>query len=270
MKTISIVVFCMLTISLYAKPNVTFYQEYADRGFALYADNHEVSPVYVQFDFVLRNLQVEDKYKRYYVIPPKSVKHKITSLVVINALDDYSFTYTAETNFGDPNHTNYDAVFQYYLPFKKGASSKIIEGYNGSSSHHNTYAIDFEMPVGTEIHAARSGIVVSVEQSNSKSCETKTCEKNKNYILVYHSDGTFAEYSHIKQNGSLVKRGDIVEKGKPIGYSGNVGWSSSPHLHFEVYLPQQYSKRTLKTNFLTGDGSDYSLLAENVRYTRNY
>ncbi|PKA83340.1 peptidase M23-like protein [Ulvibacter sp. MAR_2010_11] len=270
MKTICIVFFCLMNISLYAKPNVTYYQEYEALGFALYADNHEICPVYVQFDFTLRNLRVENKSKAYFVIPPKSVRFKITNLLVVSPLEDFSFTYIANTNFGNPEDSDYDGVFQYYLPFKKGEAYKVKQGYEGAFSHLDTYAIDFDMPEGTEIYAARGGMVVNVEQSHEKSCKTEACAKDNNFILIYHNDGTFAEYSHIKHNGSLVKKGDMVKIGQAIGYSGNVGWSDGPHLHFEVYLPKPFQKERLKTNFLTGDGSDYSILAEYMQYTRDY
>jgi murein DD-endopeptidase MepM/ murein hydrolase activator NlpD len=68
------------------------------------------------------------------------------------------------------------------------------------------------MPIGTEVYSIRAGVIISVVQDNNKTCETKDCAKFNNYILVYHSDGTFSEYSHLKQQGAVVKVRDSIEK----------------------------------------------------------
>jgi len=93
------------------------------------------------------------------------------------------------------------------------------------------------MPENTDVLAARDGIVIQVVQNNTEGCPKEECKKFGNYILVYHPDGTFAEYVHIKFNGSKVKEGDSIKKGDIIGYSGNTGWSAGPHLHFDCFLP---------------------------------
>ncbi len=53
-----------------------------------------------------------------------------------------------------------------------------------------------------------------------------------NYIVVLHPNGTQTLYAHLQK--SIVLQGGRVEKGQVIGYSGNTGKSTGPHLHFEV------------------------------------
>ena len=270
MKSALILFFCFISSLLYADPDIKFYYEYGPTGYTMYADNFEVCPVTVEIDFMLLNLELVDGRSKFHVVPPRTTKHKLVDLRTINPVYDYSFQYTTKTYFGDPGHSKFDAVFQYYLPFKQGGSYRVKQGYFGSFSHNNSYAIDFEMPEGTEIYSARSGIVVDVVQDNDRSCSSSECAIYNNYVLIYHPDGTFAEYANIKKNGARVSKGDIVNRGQLLAYSGNVGWTTGPQLHFEVFLMQRNKRQSFKTNFLYGDGSDYSLLVENQRYSRFY
>jgi murein DD-endopeptidase MepM/ murein hydrolase activator NlpD len=54
-------------------------------------------------------------------------------------------------------------------------------------------------------------------------------------VIIKHADGTFADYHHLKSGSALVKLGDQVKVGQPIGLSGNTGYSTKPHLHFAVF-----------------------------------
>jgi len=146
----------------------------------------------------------------------------------------------------------------------------INQGYMGKSTHKGINALDFSMPLGTEILAVRSGVVVKVIQSNDKSCIQKECVKFNNLIIIYHKDGTFAEYVHIKKNGSKVKVGDLVTQDQLIGLSGNVGRTTGPHLHLEIFLQHIDKRNTLKTKFLTDEGSIPQFLREKETYSRKY
>lgn len=126
----------------------------------------------------------------------------------------------------------YDASRDYLLPYEHGQDRFLIQGYNGPFSHSG-YELDFVMPVGSLVLAARSGIVVSVVDSESARCPfSKDCQNN--YVLIDHLDGTWGEYLHIQQDGACVAIGESVEQGDAIALSGNVGISLLPHLHFAV------------------------------------
>ena len=58
-----------------------------------------------------------------------------------------------------------------------------------------------------------------------------------NLIIIYHGDGYMTHYGHNQNN--LVSSLDIVKRGDVIGYVGNTGISSGPHLHFEI---RRYNK----------------------------
>lgn len=89
------------------------------------------------------------------------------------------------------------------------------------------------MPIGTEILAARPGVVTEVEQSYS------TVGLRGNYILIRHNDGSVAGYFHIQHHGALAKVGDSIRQGQPIALSGMTGQTTLPHLHFVVFNSEQ-------------------------------
>lgn len=86
---------------------------------------------------------------------------------------------------------------------------------------HN--GIDISAPVGTDVHAADSGVVVSAgPQDNGYGV----------VVEISHGDGRTTFYAH--NSSVLVKAGDLVYRGQHIAESGNTGRSTGPHLHFET------------------------------------
>ena len=127
------------------------------------------------------------------------------------------------------------------LPFCKGKSYKIVQGFNGQYSHHtdySRYAIDFGLQTNDTICAADDGFVVGVIKDYTIGGNDKRLQEFANYITLYHPhSGLYTQYAHLKYNGSLVKVGDIVKQGQAIGLSGMTGFTSKAHLHFNVLIP---------------------------------
>jgi murein DD-endopeptidase MepM/ murein hydrolase activator NlpD len=134
----------------------------------------------------------------------------------------------------------HDDEFLYQLPFAIGKRYPLVQGFGGGWSHRGAsrYAVDFAMPVGTAVHAARPGIVVQTVAHNDKGGASRRYAAYANFIVVLHADGTTGEYHHLKKGGVKVNVGEEVKVGELIGYSGNTGFSSLPHLHFAVYRPK--------------------------------
>jgi murein DD-endopeptidase MepM/ murein hydrolase activator NlpD len=84
--------------------------------------------------------------------------------------------------------------------------------------------------------AARPGIVVAVNAAAQDGGITPEFldDKRANFVLVLHGDGTLGEYMHLSPSGVEVVPGQRVARGQEIGLSGNTGFSSTPHLHFQV------------------------------------
>jgi murein DD-endopeptidase MepM/ murein hydrolase activator NlpD len=86
-------------------------------------------------------------------------------------------------------------------------------------------------------------------------------ENSANYILVRHNDGTLANYAHLSKGGSNVKPGQIVEAGDLIGFSGNTGFTSGPHLHFSVFKTKSGKQRlSLPVKFQTASADAVTLV----------
>ncbi|WP_394973244.1 M23 family metallopeptidase [uncultured Croceitalea sp.] len=264
---------CIIVILSYnagnAQPDVEITYTKSERGYTVYAENKEYCPIMVKLNFNTNNLRVVRGNNRVHTVKANR-KIPITDLEVENKNFPYSFSYNYATNFGKNNTKKYDKDYEYYLPYASTESFEVVQGYNGSFSHQDKNALDFGMPLNTPIMAIRDGVIVKVIENNDIACLEKICAKFNNYILIYHTDGTFAEYTHIKKDGSTVKKGDKVKKAELIGYSGNVGWSSGPHLHLVVYLQKMEERETIKTRFLIDSGEKSEFLEEDKVYSRNY
>lgn len=129
------------------------------------------------------------------------------------------------------------------FPFPQGKTYKVMQGYNGKFSHntlYSKYAIDFNLQVGDTIASADKGYVVGVIEDYKEYGTSKAWRDNdkSNYITLYHPhSGLFTQYVHLNYKGALVELGDFIEPGQPIGISGMTGFTTKPHLHFNVKYP---------------------------------
>lgn len=156
--------------------------------------------------------------------------------------------------------------YVYELPFSPGARFKVVQGYGGLFSHKNTAALDFGMPEGTPVHAARDGIVYSYRDIYDKGGPWPKYRNRANYIMIRHSDGSYGCYWHLQKNGVVVKKGPVA-KGQLIGYSGATGFVLRPHLHFSVKRVLNYEMDSfVRTKFRTSNGIEW--LQRGNRYTR--
>ncbi len=90
----------------------------------------------------------------------------------------------------------------------------------------NHAGIDIPAPSGTNIYAAKSGVVIHAAKGTGSSWSYG------NYVIVSHSDGTSTLYAHMSRIG--CKEGQTVKQGDVVGYVGTTGRSTGNHLHFEV------------------------------------
>lgn len=97
---------------------------------------------------------------------------------------------------------------------------------------HGHNGIDFGLPEGNPVMATADGVVTRAE------LDTETAANpNRGYgynVRIQHEDGTTSIYGHFQKDSFTVQTGDNVLMGTIIGRSGDTGFSTAPHLHFEV------------------------------------
>ena len=101
------------------------------------------------------------------------------------------------------------------------------------------YGMDFSAKTGTEIYATGDGIVSKIKRSK---------RGYGNYVKINHGFGYETLYAHMSKY--IVKKGQRVKRGEVIGYVGNSGISTAPHLHYEV---RKDNKKINPMNFYYND-----------------
>lgn len=86
------------------------------------------------------------------------------------------------------------------------------------------FAVDIANKIGTPIYAADAGEIEISGWGRGYG----------NQVLIDHGGGKKTRYGHMSK--IYVKKGEEVEKGEQIGVMGSTGWSTGPHLHFEVII----------------------------------
>ena len=101
------------------------------------------------------------------------------------------------------------------------------------------YGMDFSAKTGTEIYSTGDGVVSKVKRSK---------RGYGNYVKINHGFGYETLYAHMSKY--IVKKGQKVKRGEVIGFVGNSGISTAPHLHYEV---RKDNKKINPVNFYYND-----------------
>ena len=108
-------------------------------------------------------------------------------------------------------------------PVDGPVSSKF--GYRTSvGKAHNHLGTDFAVPVGTPVKAPQAGTIQSAGTNGG----------HAGTFVILNAGGTTHKFFHLSK--LLVKTGDTVKQGQPVGLSGNTGNSTGPHLHWEKHV----------------------------------
>jgi len=118
-----------------------------------------------------------------------------------------------------------DKVFITQLFGKTSASGRLY----ASGSHSG---VDFRAPIGTPVKSMANGVVMGVGDTDLY-CKKASFGK---WVFIKYDNGLSTTYGHL--SSYTAKAGDEVSTGDIVGYSGNTGHSTGPHLHVTVYASQ--------------------------------
>jgi hypothetical protein len=186
------------------------------------------------------------------------VKPGYTKLFSISAIDPQlatQFNYSAKNQKGCM-HPVVNTGFTYLLPIRPGksaqsyemspdklpdtaarAASKTVAEKNKDSV--SWYVLRLKMKAGDTIYAARKGIVTEVRDEDGANDAGQLSVNTENYVEIVQADCSFSRYGILKKNSALVKPGQTVKAGQPIGLVGGDSFGRGSDLKFSVYYYQE-------------------------------
>ena len=218
--------------------------------------NQYPGPVEIEFDWASANSVISTPALPHRFVVDSGKSANLFNVQGTGNATTSKFTLQYRYVIGQPL-TNYVSSAAYAPPIAAGSRFQITQAFGGEFSHQdeqNHYAVDIMMPVGTPVHAARAGRVLEVNNDYFRSGTEQAYANEANSIRILHDDGSMAIYAHLELEKAQVEPGLAVKAGELIGYSGNTGYSTGPHLHFAVQVNQGMQLVSVPFQFVDREG----------------
>ena len=230
-------------------------------GPVLYAVNGYFGPVEAEFTLKnLKNVSVK-RHTRPRIVVPAVGEVRVITMSQISPRQGYSYYWATNSVFGDPDAQHLPKR-PYLLPIPPDKQFRLSQAFLGAATHagnvQSEYAVDIPMPVGTAIHAARSGVIMDVAGDFFEGGVSEEMMEQANYVCVLHDDGTMAIYAHLELETVKFPIGKRIERGQVLALSGNTGFSSGPHLHFAIQKNFGMELRSIPFEFEGNDGTSFT------------
>jgi len=160
---------------------------------------------------------------------------RVLAAEVVNRGKTYRAVWYQETlgngGYYAPDGTNLRKAFlRSPLEYSRITSGFGIRRHPILQQWRNHTGVDYGAPVGTRIRATGNGIVESIGRRGGYG----------NLIVLRHNGGFSTYYAHLSGYARGIRRGARVAQGDVIGYVGQTGWATGPHLHYEFRVHDQY------------------------------
>src|SRR5829696_3116988 len=166
----------------------------------LVAENDGPAPITVYVTLTGENFSSDRTWPATVTIAPNSALPLGRVFAADRSAGGYNFLFRYSHHFGRIDAVH-DALAAYRLPFGDGQSFAVTQAYGGKLTSHNNrenlYAIDFAMPIGTPVIAARGGVVIDATVRHQEGGFDMRFLDKANTVAIVHDDGTVAEYAHL-------------------------------------------------------------------------
>jgi hypothetical protein len=218
------------------------YQQDSKGAYLFTAYNHAYCNYILEIHFTTFN-NVKSDLPLPYRAEVKPGTNKLFSISPVNPNDPVQFNYTSSYNKGCI-HPKADTNFTYLLPITPGKEAQAYElspdkSVAGAVQQSNWYAIRLRMKPGDTIYAARRGVVTSVDDNDAGNDAGLASAGSENYVEIVQGDCSFGLYGILRKNSALVKPGQPVKAGEPIGLVGGDKYGRGSDVRFSVYYYQE-------------------------------
>lgn len=141
-----------------------------------------------------------------------------------------SFKYTNVTRIG-AYPLAYDPNTIYQLPVAKGKQTKAFTFDVSKTDEPGRIMWSFSLSAGDTVYSSREGVVCMITESQI----TNGYRSGENAITVLHPDNSFAKYEVFADSSLMVKLGDKIQAGSPLGLAGGSNYALGAHVRFSVY-----------------------------------
>lgn len=175
---------------------------------------------------------LSEEIQAYYRQQREALAAQQAAAAASSSSDDSGDSGSSSIDYSAPQQVETDGSWTWPTP------GVITSEYGEQRSYESHNAIDIGAAIGTPIYAANSGTVVNCNSScphtNYGGSWCSCGGGYGNFVWILHDNGYETIYGHMIS--TAVGYGEHVSNGQLIGYVGSSGWSTGPHLHFELRI----------------------------------